>query len=582
MGMRKETSGAMEDICSVDNRKDGSSEDSKATGAAVVQEDGERGAYTSGNARSSCSSRSSRRRRRAADGEGTDEIKRCGMWLPSKRRFCASYALATSSFCGNHDPSAGEKRVPCPVDPSHTVLRHEVAVHVRKCQATKHMKFSEEQPYYRKGINAGSDGEEDRQASRDGHGADETKPHNPPLEPESPGETRPAIEIPPTDPPPQDGFVRTANSCDRNEQRVKFLSSVAKRSAITALSEREFLELVRRIESSHEASRSEAVEEWFLQPPQCLQWWDRNRDRRLPFQEKHVSQQASMLGNFEAFGLLKRDDNDDDATKLGGDRESRAFVEFGAGRGYLSQMLCDSYGVSSVVLVERKAYKYKADRTLRQLTGVSVERLRTDIEDLYLKGVEVLQGRRYVAVSKHLCGPATDLTLRCCLNEVSSSAAELTDQKGLDSSPVLEGVGIATCCHHLCQWRSYVNKQYFREIGFSEADFNMITWLTSWAVNESGEHAEVENPEAEKNPEQRVVKDGTSSGAEIAAPRLSEAMDAMDVGARAELGRKCKHLIDFGRLLFVRRHGMSAKIVKYISAAVSPENKLLLARRIFA
>ncbi|BBN11105.1 hypothetical protein Mp_5g09090 [Marchantia polymorpha subsp. ruderalis] len=489
------------------------------------------------------------------------------MWLPSKRRFCGSSALATSPFCGNHDPAAGEKRVPCPVDPSHTVLHNDVAAHVKRCQATKHMKFSEEQPYYCKGINAGSDGEEDGRASRDDHDCSE--------------ESRAAAEIPPAEIPPADP-PRENGACGKTEQRVEFLSSAAKRSAITALSERQFLELVRRIESAHEASRSETVEESFLQPPQCLQWWDRNRDKRLPFKEKHVSQQASMLGNFEAFGLLKRDgagdaNDDSDSSKAGGDCESRAFVEFGAGRGYLSHMLCDSYGVSSVVLVERKAYKYKADRTLRQLTGVSVERLRTDIEDLSVRGVPALQGRRYVAVSKHLCGPATDLTLRCCLNEAGSS-----DPTGLDSSPVLEGVGIATCCHHLCQWRSYVNKPYFREIGFSEADFNMITWLTSWAVNESGDHAEVEIPEAQKIPDHRVVPDGTSPGAQIFAPRLSEVMDAMEDGARAELGRKCKHLIDFGRLLFLRRHGMSAKIVKYISATVSPENKLLLGRRIFA
>lgn len=39
--------------------------------------------------------------------------------------------------------------------------------------------------------------------------------------------------------------------------------------------------------------------------------------------------------------------------------DSPAVVEFGAGRGYLTQMLADCYGVSKVFLVERRSYKLK-------------------------------------------------------------------------------------------------------------------------------------------------------------------------------------------------------------------------------
>ncbi|PRQ20818.1 putative methyltransferase TRM13, S-adenosyl-L-methionine-dependent methyltransferase [Rosa chinensis] len=41
-----------------------------------------------------------------------------------------------------------------------------------------------------------------------------------------------------------------------------------------------------------------------------------------------------------------------------------AVVEFGVGRGYLTQMLADCYGIKRVFLVERKSYKLKADRSL--------------------------------------------------------------------------------------------------------------------------------------------------------------------------------------------------------------------------
>lgn len=83
--------------------------------------------------------------------------------------------------------------------------------------------------------------------------------------------------------------------------------------------------------------------------------------RKLPFQEKHVTQQASILGNLEEFGVLKNSvgtDQDDD--------DIPAVIEFGAGRGYLTQMLADCYGTKRVFLIERKSYKLKADRSLRQ------------------------------------------------------------------------------------------------------------------------------------------------------------------------------------------------------------------------
>lgn len=65
-------------------------------------------------------------------------------------------------------------------------------------------------------------------------------------------------------------------------------------------------------------------------------------------------QQASILGNLEEFGVLKNSDGMDQD-----DEERPAVVEFGAGRGYLTQMLADCYGTKRVFLIERKSYKLK-------------------------------------------------------------------------------------------------------------------------------------------------------------------------------------------------------------------------------
>lgn len=85
--------------------------------------------------------------------------------------------------------------------------------------------------------------------------------------------------------------------------------------------------------------------------------------RRVPYQEKHAVQQASLLGNMEAFGLLENVNEEELARRTSTPAETtsavkqqRAIVELGAGRGYLSHMLCDCYTVHKVVMVERRAY----------------------------------------------------------------------------------------------------------------------------------------------------------------------------------------------------------------------------------
>lgn len=75
-------------------------------------------------------------------------------------------------------------------------------------------------------------------------------------------------------------------------------------------------------------------------------------------------QQASILGNLEEIGALKSCNNVE-CCESGEDDGAPAVVEFGAGRGYLTQMLADCYGVKKVYLVERKSYKLKVSLSYR-------------------------------------------------------------------------------------------------------------------------------------------------------------------------------------------------------------------------
>ncbi|CAH2072077.1 unnamed protein product [Thlaspi arvense] len=439
---------------------------------------------------------------------------RCSFWLPKKKRSCANNRIESSLFCGNHSQRLDGEWVPCPIDPSHSVLQENLEGHVKRCPLLKQTVALSGQRFYQKGINAGNEEEEMGPCCPD-----------------------------------------------------SVVTSEMKRTLVYSMSVSKFHQLINRIEAVHDCICKD-IEDSYLSPEACNIWFNKEIDRKIPFQEKHVLQQGSILGNLEKIGALKRCDRNVERCETdldNRDDHASAVVEFGAGRGYLTQMLADCYGVKKVYLVERKSYKLKADRSLRQKENLVLERMRIDIEDFNLNAVESLHGVPYVAVGKHLCGPATDLSLRCCLSR----------QDG--ESPVLRGLAIATCCHHLCQWKSYTNKEYIISLGISKDEFHAMTWFTSWAVDDDHgskipdvDDIDLLASNAKEEEEGEEVGDDSLSSVE-------EVVKKMKPMERAVLGFKCKQIIDAGRMKWVKKHGLVSKLVKYIPASISPENTLLVA-----
>ncbi|KAB2021525.1 hypothetical protein ES319_D07G145200v1 [Gossypium barbadense] len=447
---------------------------------------------------------------------------RCKFWVPKKSRFCANSPLQNSLFCGNHTPRTNNQWIPCPIDPSHSVLQENLGSHLRRCPLVKQVQSLSTQPFYQKGVNAGKEDEQE--------------------EPET------GI--------PTSGF--------------DIVTSEMKRNAVYSLNISEFFEMIGKIESVH-AQICNDIKDSYKIPEACGVWIKGEVDRNVPFQEKHVAQQASMLGNLEEFGVLERIDGKENCELVERAENSNgvpAVVEFGAGRGYLTQMLADCYGIRRVFLVERKAYKLKADRSLRQKESLILERLRIDIEDLNLNAVESLQRLPYIAIGKHLCGPATDLTLRCCLANERSA-----EQCGVNC--YLRGLAIATCCHHLCQWKHYINKKYLTSLGISKEEFHAITWFTSWAVDadHGSDLSDVIDFKLRPESIEREECNGDANGVEA----IAKNMKAIE---RAKLGFMCKQIIDMGRLMWLKEHGLQTQLVKYVPSSISPENHLLIARHL--
>ncbi|XP_067893666.1 tRNA:m(4)X modification enzyme TRM13 homolog isoform X2 [Heterodontus francisci] len=396
---------------------------------------------------------------RAANGIQAPLPGRCGYFVEKKRRYCKMIVAEGKRLCGEHANTApnseGEnqrRRIPCPLDPKHTVDEDKLEKHLKKCN-------SREKPkpiYYIKGINGGYED---------------------------------SMETP------------------------------RKQVSICALSKEELEKMIKKLLNATSSLNSKLTDQTLthIALQEAL-----NDPKNGDFAFKHLKQQASLAGNLERLGLLG---------------SNRCFVEFGAGRGKLSHWidlaLQDAKNVY-FLLVERATTRFKVDGKHRS-RGSTFERLQIDIEDLSLGKVPLLVRERLpvVGIGKHLCGAATDLALRCIMESDKTnqedtgkeplekklkidemwtkrdpmSLSNCTVQSAANRQPVL-GIAIALCCHHRCEWKHYVGKEFFSLQGLGAEDFRIFQRMSSWATCGMKLHSidvgdtEVDNANQKMQPEE--------------------------------------------------------------------------------
>uniref|UniRef100_U3F1R8 tRNA:m(4)X modification enzyme TRM13 n=1 Tax=Callithrix jacchus TaxID=9483 RepID=U3F1R8_CALJA len=452
---------------------------------------------------------------------------RCGYYVEKKKRFCRMVVAAGKRFCGEHAGAAEEedarKRILCPLDPKHTVYEDQLAKHLKKCNSREKPKPD----FYIQDINAGL--------------KDET-------------------EIP--------------------EQLVP----------ISSLSEEQLEKLIKKLRKASEGLDSTLKDHIMSHPALHSALNDpKNGDSAT----KHLKQQASIVGNIEKLKLL-------------GPR--RCFVEFGAGKGRLSHWvdiaLKDAEKVH-FILVEKVTTRFKVDGKHRKKNSV-FERLQIDIQHLCLNKIPVLREGKLpvVGIGKHLCGVATDLALRCLVETYAASFEErneeplakrikndktekeiypLTKEGSEKNVPEkwnpVAGIVIALCCHHRCDWRHYVGKEYFRALGLGAVEFHYFQRMSSWATcgmrktsledsNITTKRQDNQNDDSEEHDDggYRITDDGADN-----LPGL------LSIEEKKKTGHLCKLLIDQGRIQYLQQKGFSPALQYYTDPLVSLENVLLTA-----
>ena len=351
---------------------------------------------------------------------------------------------------------------------------------------------------------------------------------------------------------------------------------------------------------------------------------------------KHLKQQSSILAHLDALGILLSKDV--------------CYIEFGAGKGKLSQCIQKSFEFCSdidasktkttdttsssdssaeavplsreitnvhFVLVDRDSCRHKVDGSHRvsSLVGIHYHRLLMDIEHLDLTRLGRLNEeggmsiKQVVAVSKHLCGSATDLSLRCLVQSLPKNPKEQTrmsnsskdeSSTGLISSKLC-GVLVALCCHHRCSWSQLAGRAFLEKFGFTAVDFHLICHMSSWAVCGV-------RPPAKTSPlvENCLDGEGLNSKDLSVSPLDDTTLGRLDDSKEQDgdieknvqatskdtaghkrwgyvphpneaIGLKCKRLIDLARLSYLTENGLNAWLVHYVDRSTSLENVLLIA-----
>lgn len=420
---------------------------------------------------------------------GSDRSGKCRYYMEKKRRWCGITPRKHEEYCSEHlvvlrklqnrsvHNRNQETRVPCPLDPHHTVAEHRLEKHLKVCNTNRLRLANVGKSFHMLDSNRGS------------------------------------------------GFL------DAKPVRPNYPAAIRILRKIT-------LELPELSVKSNK-------------------WLDETRLRELDTNKKHALQQSSLVEHMLQSGICNV-----------GSKKTLHLVEFGCGRAefsrYLNQVLqrTEQKPTFNFHLVDRGSNRMKFDSKIRtdssQDTTLKLDRWKIDIKDFQLK--EVWNGNSenpMVAYSKHLCGAATDLSLRCLKNSGSVSN--------------ISGICMAMCCRHVCNVRDYVNNAYIKSQIYEENDdvdyetfFRTLSKMCAWAT--SG----------------RTPESNDDSVVNLGGDSIENNSLEITVLEREQLGLKSRMIIDTGRLLWVRENFpqlKNAKLYRYIDTDVSLENVVLLGVR---
>ena len=572
-----------------------------------------------------------------------DDWNRCRVYMITKKRYCRQVPVKGLVYCGNHldycqlvhnnsnennnhnniddEPigdvkrprlnengtnnndneintsmmkvmkKIGKKRIPCPLDPSHTIYESNVKAHVKKCNIVKQSRNNKSKVYYQHEVNKG------------GFGLMHNNNHTTTLTDDTKEEQyyqNLAIGI-------LRAYVLVFGSIEKSKIETKKVLNMT------------LDELYRYIPTENYANseKKSGLEDSLIE------------HRIKVGSPKHLEQIASIVGHI-------RDILNDDISKDGNNNNINTIIEMGAGRattGFVVGSVIASYNKQmnstinqnenrinksdvKLILVERAGSRQKADRAIRReqnvtrdhntqgdyvdkstsimsstsymnVNGVHLERVKCDLAHVNLSTVlhtstspstAKSPRRSILVIAKHCCGVGTDLALKSLL--------PIKDQ--------IHSCLFTTCCHGVCSWDDYVGRDYLnkklldanREVfhdgfNFGEEEFDLMKrWACGTVIGVDGRKKADERDLEDDHNAEIIEKAGSCKDHYKNITFIVKSL-AMKCGPEG-FGRACQRLIDYGRQQYMKEQLFSSDIIEtrdglshYVDANVTPQNALL-------
>ncbi|KAG0052200.1 tRNA:m(4)X modification enzyme TRM13 [Gryganskiella cystojenkinii] len=228
--------------------------------------------------------------------------------------------------------------------------------------------------------------------------------------------------------------------------------------------------------------------------------------------KRHLAQESQLIHSMEASGILepvlqRTTTTSTNISEVANKKRRPVFVEFGAGTGGLSRHLqlalenmvadeADNEGANleslepfNFVLLDRQKFRSRNQvdymiRTQARPIKPRLLRITMDVMDLKLQHLQLVheiepgtawpewtegggqvdpqessktEPTHYICISKHFCGPATDLALDWMRQQHQH-------EQNLDTPQDSYSICFATCCHGICEPSLVVAKPYLREL----------------------------------------------------------------------------------------------------------------------
>ena len=184
-------------------------------------------------------------------------------------------------YCVHHAQDVDGTRVPCPLDPAHTVLLHDLTRHLTVCNQKKVVEYQQALSYYQENINTNTD----------------------------------------------------------LKSEWKHIVEGTKEPLLQRLERIDFADLFEKINTTFTTFFIQEIPTEVLQHEKLTAFRDEKISQKSGRKVlRHLAQQSSILGHMDANGFLQ---------------EEHVFVELGAGRGVLSNLLSMTVPNCNTVLIDR-------------------------------------------------------------------------------------------------------------------------------------------------------------------------------------------------------------------------------------